>query len=185
MAMYVNKKRKKTIWLSLLILLIVVAAGIFLYNKQPAKQYVTASPETKGPSSALPDKSAAQTGSKNSEDSNSSTSDSSPVDNNPPEKPTGVFISNHRPSLSGENLSNQINSVCTTTSGASCTITLTKDGKTISLPKQQTDNGGSTYWTWKLQDYGITEGTWKVKAVATLNGQTVSADDPTDMVVSK
>jgi hypothetical protein len=116
---------------------------------------------------------------------NSSAAGNTTVDNTPPEKPSGIFVSNHRPSLSGENLANQINSVCTTTSGAICTIVLTKDGKSISLPKQGTDNGGSTYWTWKLQDYGITEGTWRIKAVATLNGQTVTADDSVDMVVSK
>jgi hypothetical protein len=185
MAMYLNKKTKISIWLTLLVLfLIVIAFGTFLYTKKSTNPTFTASTATKGPSTELPKNTPVTQTNSNSDGDKEDRNDTS-ASQIPPEKPTGIFVSNHRPKLSGENLSNQINSVCTTTSGAACTIVLTKNGKSISLQKQETDNGGSTYWTWKLQDYGITEGTWKVEAAATLNGQTATTKDPIDMVVER
>jgi hypothetical protein len=53
------------------------------------------------------------------------------------------------------------------------------------LPPETTDSGGSAYWTWKLQDIGLTEGTWKVQAKATLGSQTKTANDLMDLVVKK
>jgi cytoskeletal protein RodZ len=186
MAMYVNKNRNKKLWLYALAALIIIGGvGAYIYFQRYAKQepVTTASPETKGPSTEL-----TQTTSANSSTKGNAAEDPSadtPKNTNPPERPTGLFVSNHRPRLSSEDLANQINSVCSTTSGAMCTISFTKGDKTVSLVKQETDSGGSTYWTWKLQDYGITEGTWKIKATATLNGKTTTADDPIDLVVTQ
>ena len=54
-----------------------------------------------------------------------------------------------------------------------------------SLPAQTTDAGGATYWNWKLQDYGLTAGTWKITAIAKLNGQTQTATDATNLEISQ
>jgi len=96
--------------------------------------------------------------------------------------PSGDFVSNHDP---GENDSQLIEtSVCNTTAGATCQITFTKDGVTKSLPAQVTDRGGSTYWdNWAPSDVGLTAGSWKIQAVASLNGQTKSASDAIPLVV--
>jgi len=96
-------------------------------------------------------------------------------------EPTGNFVSNHRPSAAANQT---LASSCTTTPGASCQIVFTNGGTTISLPAQTTDVGGSTFWNWKLSDYGIGQGTWAIRATATLNGQSVSAVDATNMVVA-
>lgn len=97
--------------------------------------------------------------------------------------PSGNFVSNHRPNLSGSPAPNSINSVCTTTPGASCKIEFTKDSVTKSLPAQTTDSSGSTYWNWKLQDIDLTEGSWKIEAVSSLNGQSLRASDALNLEV--
>lgn len=99
--------------------------------------------------------------------------------------PTGDFISNHRPNLSGNPAPNTITSVCTTTPGASCVISFTKDGVTESLSSEVTDRGGSAYWNWKLQDIDLSEGVWHVTAIASMNGQRKSSLDALDLVVSQ
>lgn len=99
--------------------------------------------------------------------------------------PSGNFVSNHHPNLSGSPAPNTIASVCNTTPGASCKIVFSKDGVTKELPSQVTDANGSAYWTWKLQDIGLTAGSWKIQAIASLNGQTKDASDALDMVVAE
>lgn len=87
--------------------------------------------------------------------------------------PTGNFVSAHRASLS-----TRMASICNTTPGASCKITFIKDGVTKSLAGKTVGSDGSAYWTdWSLSSIGVTTGTWHIRAVATLNGQTKSADD--------
>jgi hypothetical protein len=99
--------------------------------------------------------------------------------------PTGDFVSNHHPNLSGSPAPNTMTSVCTTTPGASCKIsfTNTSTGVVKSLPSQTTDAGGSTYWGWKLQDIGLSAGTWKIQATAGSGDQAKVATDPMDLVV--
>lgn len=99
--------------------------------------------------------------------------------------PTGSFVSNHHPNLGGSPAPNVINSACTTTTGATCQIIFTKDGVTKSLPAQTTDVNGSTYWSWKLQDVGLTAGSWKVTAKAVLGSQVKTADDALTLEVSQ
>lgn len=98
-------------------------------------------------------------------------------------EPSGPFVNNHRPKLDGSATESQMQSVCNTTPGASCQISFTKDGTTRTLPAQTTDSGGATYWSWKLQDIGLTEGSWQVKATATLNGQTKEASDALNLEI--
>lgn len=98
--------------------------------------------------------------------------------------PSGNFVSDHHPNLSGYPAPNTMSSVCNTTPGATCQITFTQNGVTKSLPQQTADPTGFTNWNWKLQDIGLTTGTWKIEAIATLNGQTKTAFDAMDLVVS-
>ncbi|SRR6266568_384754 len=100
--------------------------------------------------------------------------------------PTGDFVSNHHPNLSGSPAPDTLNSVCTTTPGATCAISFTKDGVTKSLPTETTDRGGSAYWNgWSLQSIGLTIGSWQVQASASLNGKTLGASDALQLVVSQ
>ncbi len=98
--------------------------------------------------------------------------------------PTGTFVSNHSPNLSGHPSPNQIQSTCTTTSGATCTIVFTNGSVTKQLPVQNTDLQGAAYWTWKLQDIGLTAGTWHIQAKAVLGDQTKTADDALSLEIS-
>lgn len=115
----------------------------------------------------------------NNQGTNSSTKDDGTSANGPLVAPSGNFVSNHRPSLSNSpSGSGFITSTCTTTPGASCQITFTKDGVTKSLPAQTTDAGGSTYWNnWRPEDYGLSEGSWTITAIAKSGTQTKTADD--------
>lgn len=145
---------------------------------------VTAGQNTKGEPIPNPE----QTSSPGDQPTDSQSSGSDKKNNEAPTAqliaPRGNFVSNHRPNLGGSPAPNRIASVCTTTSGATCVINFTKDGVTKSLPAQTTDRGGSTYWDWKLQDIGLTEGAWKVTATATLGSQSQSADDAINLEVA-
>ena len=99
--------------------------------------------------------------------------------------PQGDFVSNHHPNLGGSPAPNTEQSVCNTTPGATCQIIFTKDGITQTLPSQTADSGGAAYWSWKLQDLNLTEGTWKVSAKATLGSQTKTADDALQLEVAR
>lgn len=98
--------------------------------------------------------------------------------------PSGVFVSNHHPNLGGTPAPYTMSSVCTTTPGATCTIKFTKNGITKSLAARTVDSNGSAYWDWKLQDIGLTAGSWQIQAVATLNGATKTASDIQSLEVS-
>ena len=92
--------------------------------------------------------------------------------------PTGNFVSNHHPGMGS-----QLSSDCTTTPGATCSISFTKDGVTKSLAAQTTDRGGTTFWAWKPSDLGLSQGTWKISVTATLGSQTKTATDAIDLEV--
>lgn len=99
--------------------------------------------------------------------------------------PTGNFVSTHHISLSGASGTATLQSTCNTTPGATCQITFTKDGVVKSLPKQTTDRGGATYWNWKLQDIGLSEGSWQVTAIAALGSQSKNANDALALEVNQ
>jgi cytoskeletal protein RodZ len=99
--------------------------------------------------------------------------------------PSGNFVSDHHPNLSGSPAPNSMTSVCNTTPGASCQITFTNGSVQKSLASQVTDGGGSTYWSWTLQNVGLTAGSWQVKAITTLGSQTQSTTDTMALVVSQ
>ena len=99
--------------------------------------------------------------------------------------PTGNFVSDHHPNLSGSPAPNSMTSVCNTSPGASCQISFTNGGTTKSLPTQVTDGGGATYWYWKLQDIGLTSGSWKISATSSMGSDSLSSTDPAALVVSQ
>lgn len=98
--------------------------------------------------------------------------------------PTGTFVSNHTPNLSGAPAPNSMHSDCTTTPGATCQISFTRtDGKVKTLPTQTTDSAGAAYWSWTLQEVGLDAGSWTVEAKATLNNKAETAKDSTILEV--
>lgn len=113
------------------------------------------------------------------------TKDNDTTQNTEFDAPTGNFVSNHSPNLSGQPAPNTIQSVCVTSPGATCTISFSKDGVTKSLPVQGTDKEGAAYWSWQLQDLKLTEGSWTITAKATLNGSTKTATDPNKLEIAK
>ena len=51
---------------------------------------------------------------------------------------------------------------------------------------QTADPNGFVSWnSWKLQDIGLSAGSWKIQAIASLNGQTKTASDALDLVVAQ
>ena len=95
--------------------------------------------------------------------------------------PDGVFVSNHKPSLSA---SNQMSSSCRTTVGATCEIRFTKAGEVKILGPNKVGVDGSILWYWTLQQIGLSQGSWQIEAVVTLNGKTAAARDTIGLEVS-
>jgi hypothetical protein len=161
--------------------LLAIALILFLILRGPNKgSGVIPSTASKG----LPSTASSTPEVKNPTTSDTSKFPASTADSNPPLlDPTGTFVSNHRPSLSGskEQLSEQ--SVCNTTVGATCYIKLTRGSTVKTLASQTIGANGTAYWSWNVSDSGLTEGTWTVEAIATLNGQSKTAQDPIDLVV--
>jgi hypothetical protein len=188
-----NKNSRSGIPTALLWAIILVAAAIAIigfteitgvthvFRKAQTNPAPSANAETKGegtpPGPSLSPGTTGQT----PEDGDKQPANGSTGTATPPRTPEGVFVSNHHP---GENGSpTKETSVCTTTPGATCQILFVKDGVTKSLATQTTDKGGSAYWNnWEVHDT-LTPGTWQVKAVATLNGQSATAVDATELVV--
>lgn len=126
--------------------------------------------------------SGSSSGSISSTSPSSSTSQQKTAPQGPaPITPYGNFVSNHNPTLSGS-LSNE-ESVCNTTPGAICYITFTQNGVIKKLPAETADSNGSVFWTWNVGSAGFTTGNWQITAYATLNEQTVSAQDKIELNV--
>lgn len=87
-----------------------------------------------------------------------------------PAAPSGSFVSNHHPNLSGSPAPNTMSSSCNTTPNAYCKITFSQSGTTKELPTKQSDNLGNTYWEWRISDLGLGTGDWVIVAIA-INGE--------------
>lgn len=98
--------------------------------------------------------------------------------------PSGDLVSNHKPNLSGSPSPSTEQSVCSDVPSAICQISFSKDGVTKSLAPKQIDNSGAAYWNWKLQDIGLTVGSWQITAKATLNGSSKTGTDSLALEVS-
>lgn len=188
-----RKANFKKRWLVTLasILVTVLAIGSVLYatdgfpfndkeDDKPTVTETTANSETKGEPQS--DSNRNQDGSVPSDNKSQTNTTNNNTDPSADlKKPEGNFVNNHRPSLSD---SSSMQSSCVTTPGATCQIIFTKDGVTKTLPAQKTDAGGGTYWTWTLQDIGLTAGTWKIQAKATLGSQIETTDDAVNLEVA-
>jgi hypothetical protein len=149
------------------------------HNPRRSKQYVTTpanedrtiNENTKGETA---DKEQGQPSSDTTEDKKPDVDQNTPLT-----EPTGSFVSNHRPKAS-----DLLQSTCNATPGATCQIIFTNGSTVKSLPAQQTDKGGATYWSWTPQDINITEGSWEVTAKAVLGSQTKTATDSLKLEVS-
>jgi len=97
--------------------------------------------------------------------------------------PYGTFVSNHRPNLGGSPAPSQEQSVCNTTSGATCYIEFTQGSTVKKLGAQTVDSTGTAIWTWDVNQAGFGQGAWQITAIATLGGQTKTTADPTPLEV--
>lgn len=91
--------------------------------------------------------------------------------------PSGTFVSNHWPSLSGTSAPSTEQSICITSPGAQCYIEFTKNGITKKLDSLTADSNGNVYWSWDVKQAGFTQGSWTIRATASLNGQTKATSD--------
>lgn len=177
----------KKYWISALLVAVIAVGGAKLFNVGPFHK--TSAVVTSGPSfnAKGEPKSPSSSASQRQSSSGSSGTDSSPKGTSSLTlfTPSGDFVSNHHPNLSGSPAPNTMTSVCNTTPGATCKITFTMDGITKQLPSKTADSNGTAYWSWKLQEIGLTAGSWKVQAIASLNGNTKTATDALDLVVSQ
>jgi len=178
---------KKTLVIGLAVVALAVAAVAVLELTHTIDLFPTKTPPPPTPQ-VIPGETNTDKGSGNTQDKGSDKGTGSgsgdTTSTTPPLTPSGNFVSNHKPNLGGTPAPNNEQSSCTTTPGASCDITFTKDGVTKSLGAKTTDGNGSAFWSWTLQSVGLTEGTWEIKAVATLNGQTTSANDALSLAVA-
>jgi len=91
--------------------------------------------------------------------------------------PTGTFVSNHRPSLSGKSAPSGEQSACNTVPGATCYIRFTRGAVVKTLPTQTADSNGNVIWDWDVKQAGFDTGSWQITAIASLNGQAKSSSD--------
>lgn len=92
--------------------------------------------------------------------------------------PEGNFVSSHR-----ANMGSTIESVCTTTRGASCDISFTKGGVTKTLGRKDVNSAGAASWIWTPASIGLTPGSWVITATAELSGAQTSSKDPSNFEV--
>ena len=105
----------------------------------------------------------------------------------PPLAPSGTFVSNHTPNLSGTPAPSSEESVCNGTPGANCYIQFTNssDGSIFKLLSKVIDDSGSAYWQWDVNTNGLRPGTWQITAVSILGSQSATAKDSRDLTVNK
>lgn len=163
------------------VIVLMVAVGAYIYQvNHEQKPIVTLNQYTKGQTNKT-----SSSNNSSGQSVNSASSSKTEGTGTALVAPFGNFVSNHSPNLSGSPDPNSMTSVCNTSPGASCQITFTKGSTTKSLPKQVTDAGGTTYWFWKLQDIGLTTGSWTVTATSNSGDKSLSAKDPSNLVVAQ
>jgi len=95
--------------------------------------------------------------------------------------PYGTLVSNHYPGKDGS--TTQEESVCNSTPGSSCYIKFVQGSVVKTLETQQVGSSGAVYWAWDTKDAGLSSGSWQIFAVASLNGQTKTAQDQLNLSV--
>lgn len=156
--------------------LIIIAVGVYAQHRSRLNSPVI--PSTTPLSQ--PKKTASNSGSSQQPTPSSSPSQSSTVSGPPPIVPYGNFVSNHHP---GGTAPTAEASTCNTSAGASCYIKFTNGSIVKQLDPETANSNGTTIWYWDVKTAGITTGSWTITAVATLNGQTKTANDSQPLVV--
>ena len=64
-----------------------------------------------------------------------------------------------------------------------CTIEFTNGTNTKSLPVKTVDANGNASWDWRLQDIGLTAGSWTITAIASNGTLTSQSSDPLKLEV--
>ena len=181
-----KKRIVKLLGVSVLILVIIVGA-LFYKAEQHHKEVIN----SKTIPSSSPNKSTAKpVTNNNTTDGNTSSTNSTPGTSSPNSSivstppgpavvlssaPSGTFVSNHSPNLSGNPRPSQEQSTCNTQPGASCYIEFTSSsGQVKTLPSETADSNGTVIWNWDVNQAGFTTGEWQIKAVASLGGVTKS-----------
>jgi len=184
-----SKQKHHYVRIAIIAFSVIVVAGVlsFIYYKDHHKTtkitYISANQYTKG--QPTQSQNSSSTNSTNNGQQSSKSNNASSTNNQTLIAPSGDFVSDHHPNLSGSPAPNSMTSVCNTTPGATCQISFTMGSTVKSLPIQTTDPGGTTYWNWTLQQIGLTQGTWTIKATSSLNGNSLSASDVMSLVVSQ
>ena len=196
----VTHKKTKTIKVAAIIILAVAAFGaafvilkvnnvIFRKAVVSSTDTVTGGTMTKGESSSNNN-----TGSTNNNGVKSGDAKgNAPIDKNgdAPVQPTvdlispsGTFVSNHHVNLSDPQQLN-VQSNCTTTPGAYCSIHFINGSVNKALPSILTDAGGAAYWSWNVKNFGLTAGTWQVVAIASSGNSTMSTTDALNLEITQ
>lgn len=177
-------KKQRKIAIALLSLLVVVALAVWLWpnsdtqdtsKKTPASRNTPGNIQPQSQQSALSairNTGPAGGGGTSPIGSGGSSQSSAPSSNLA--APAGNFVSSYQTSSS-----DQEDSVCITTAGATCNIKFTNTNNSsnvVELGPKTANSDGAAEWVWEPSDIGLTAGNWKVTATATLNGQTKSTD---------
>lgn len=178
--------KKKLIAIGAGVFAIVLLGGGYLYHKHTTKppQITTAPSTTQSEDIAAAQQGVAQKNATSSTQSTTQTDKqagaSSPASGSA-NKPEGNFVSNHHVS----SLNEPLESVCTTSRGATCEITFKSGGTVKSVGVKDVNQAGSAIWAWTPASIGLTAGSWQIIAIATLNGNQVTATDPMNLEVSQ
>lgn len=175
-----QKNQKKVIVIATSVILLTVIGlllAYFLMHKSPA--------HTSGENSTSTSTTTNNSGSISSPKGDTTTTTTSVSPSTTPTDPTGTFVSNHHPNLSGSPAPNQESSTCSTTPGTKCEIRFTNGNIVKSLPAKTTDSNGNISWDWSLSDIGLTQGEWTITAIATNGNKVATTTDSMLLSVQK
>jgi cytoskeletal protein RodZ len=179
-------KKGKIKFLVIIVVLVLLGGGCFWWYKSAHNNSNTSSTKVVNvPTNPNSRKSTtgggASTSPSNSSGSSSasSTSQTNTLNNQltgtPPQSPSGEFVSNHNPGANGSPDTEE--SVCNVQPGVACVISFTLGNVTKSLNSQVAGSSNSVSWSWSPSSIGLTSGSWKVIATASLNGYSSTTQD--------
>jgi hypothetical protein len=167
-----NKNNKRIILaIVMVVLLVMIAVTLAICFRLPKSKTTVTTPQTNNSNSN--NNSGATSSSKDGSQTTPAVINSDVT----PSEPTGTFISNHHPNISGNPAPNTESSTCTTTPGANCQIRFTNGNITKSLDTKKTDSDGNASWDWSLNNIGLTAGEWSITAIATNGDKAATATD--------
>jgi len=170
---------RKTAMGGILLVVVVLLVASYLHHQHSSPVIPSTSPaKTVSGSSDKQVAASVNPSSSTSDSSKSAATSTTAPSGTPPTTPYGDFVSNHSPG--GQNPT-QETSVCNTTPGATCYIQFTQGSIIKSLSSQTADANGAAYWNWDATT--LSGGSWTIKAIAGLNGQTATASDSRPLVV--